>query len=400
MVTRLLGPATRAHDQPAPSDAACPVCGRDGLVESLTITSMPVFSDVLYQSVEDAFNAPTGDICLAGCPDCGLISNTRFEPGRLHGRLAWQRRSHSSPDAARWTRSVATQLAVRHGIAGGHLVDVGAGPGELARTLCQRSACTAQTFEPDTPGHGLLVAKPPADASTPDPADLVICSHVLEYAVDPVGVLEQTGERIQPRGPLERLPVYVEVSDAAFMLHHDAVWDVRYEHALYFDSNALKRTLLSAGYEPTRWGRTHGNRCAWVEAYTSPCHAVVDVTEPDERNLVSAINAFGRRFRERLTRLEDRLSHAETRGAVVLWGADPRCVTFCNLVPTAGNAIVVATSPSQLGKRLPGTGQPVMEPDAIRDLDIAIVVTVDPFSEKHARAWLVQSGIEASVILA
>src|SRR5688572_16061102 len=63
-----------------PSAASCSSCGSSGLLDFYEVADIPVQSNVLLTSREEAVSFPRGSLKLAFCPACGFISNTRFDP--------------------------------------------------------------------------------------------------------------------------------------------------------------------------------------------------------------------------------------------------------------------------------------------------------------------------------
>src|SRR5687767_1323904 len=63
----------------SPSSAGCPCCGSLGLLHFYEVTDIPVQSNVLLTSREQAVAFPRASLKLAYCPACGFITNTRFD---------------------------------------------------------------------------------------------------------------------------------------------------------------------------------------------------------------------------------------------------------------------------------------------------------------------------------
>src|SRR3954469_12721583 len=64
----------------SPSGAKCPCCGAGGLLDFYELRDLPVQSNALLTSREQALAFPRGSLKLAFCPGCGLIPNTLFDP--------------------------------------------------------------------------------------------------------------------------------------------------------------------------------------------------------------------------------------------------------------------------------------------------------------------------------
>ena len=57
----------------------CPVCDSDARREVMTVSDVPGFCNVLYDTADEAAAAPRGDIDLVMCEDCGLLYNASFD---------------------------------------------------------------------------------------------------------------------------------------------------------------------------------------------------------------------------------------------------------------------------------------------------------------------------------
>lgn len=378
----------------------CPACGESEVVPFLDLAGMPVFNNVLFADATSAMSAMTGDIRLAVCPQCGLISNQAFDPGKVNYSPAYENSLHASSTFSDWALGLASRLAADHDLVGGKVLEVGAGSGEFLAMLCELARCEGRGFDPshdesDVRAAGsrvqVVLDAAPVDAS---PADLVLCRHVLEHVDDPVGFLREIRSYVRPHRK-DRVPIYVEVPDAAYMIHEEAFWDVIYEHPLYFDEHALSRTFALAGMEITRTGRTFGNQYAWIEGLTDgDAGADRQRTGPID---VDACRRFSARFATCLATSSAVI--AGSGGEVVVWGAGSKGVTFCNLVAGADRTTVVDVSPVKWRKHLPVTGQLVHAPEDLVGREVARVLVMNELYVDEIRANLAELGLRPELVV-
>lgn len=387
----------------APTQSMCPACGGGDLETFLNLSGMPVFNNVLWPDRTSALMAAAGDIELVLCLGCGLISNARFEPERVLYSPAYENSLHGSSIFGAWATELAERLSSDHSLAGGHVLEVGAGSGEFLSLLCGVAGCTGVGFDPSHDERDERADSQVTTGTVPAvnaaEADLVVCRHVLEHVADPVAFLRSVADAVRPRpdgGP----PIYVEVPDASHMLERDAFWDVIYEHPLYFDQQALRATFHAAGLKATRSGQTFGGQFAWIEGLTHPRRDDGSTPRVDGERLLRAAAGFGERFSREIDRQQELLSaHADGLG-VVIWGAGSKGVTYCNLVPAAASSFVVDVSTKKAGKRVPVTGQPIHTPQSLIGLDISLVVIMNGMYEFEIRQSLNRLGISADVVVA
>ena len=57
----------------------CPACDGADATEVIELRAVPAFCNVLYDTAEEARQAPRGDLRLVMCPTCGLLYNAAFD---------------------------------------------------------------------------------------------------------------------------------------------------------------------------------------------------------------------------------------------------------------------------------------------------------------------------------
>ena len=383
-------------------DDSCPGCGDSATILFLGLADVPVFNNVLFVDSGDARSAATGDVRLVACTRCGLIANTAFVPSVVAYGPDYENSLHGSTTFSSWAEGLAQRLADAYLSEGGRVVEVGAGSGEFLAVLCEAAGCTGTGWDPSHRVGDTRAGSTRSDvrverSDVPLVADLVVCRHVLEHVPDPVAFLREIREAVVPQ--YGRLPIYVEVPDAAHMVMRDAVWDVIYEHPLYFDEGALARTLAAAGYEPIRTGTTFGDQFAWIEAWTDRAPDAPP-PPPSRQELIESCAGFGRRFAARIAELGEEILRAAQDGDVVVWGAGSKGVTFCNLVPGADAAVVVDVNPRKRGRYLPVTCQQVVGPHELRGLEVSLVVVMNAIYTEEIGDTLRTLGIRAPMVVA
>ena len=75
---------TPAEETPEEMPAhCCPSCGHGALLPFYEVDNVPAHSCLLMPGRAEAVAYPRGDLRLAFCPSCGMITNTCFD-SRLH----------------------------------------------------------------------------------------------------------------------------------------------------------------------------------------------------------------------------------------------------------------------------------------------------------------------------
>jgi SAM-dependent methyltransferase len=368
------------------------------------LQGLPVHTNVLWSSSDEARAAPRGDIALSLCRGCGLIWNTCFDPEVLSYDADYENSLHFSGEFRRYSEELAEQLIARHPLAGGHVAELGSGKGEFLALLCERAACTGIGFDPSYAGEadgradGRLTFV--RDLLGPDSdlgeADLVVCRHVVEHLEDPVGVLAMVRRALGERSAA----IYVEVPAAEYLLREDAIWDLIYPHVTCLSAAALGEILRRAGFHQREHGYSFGGQYLWVDATTEAWTPTDAQPRPDD-SLADAVGAFGERLLAKRELWADELPRLLAAGPVALWGAGAKGTTFLNLVP-AGESIqfVVDVNPRKQGKYVPGTGQEIVAPESLVEHPPATILVMNPVYSDEIAETLRQLGVDAHLVVA
>jgi hypothetical protein len=82
------------------------------------------------------------------------------------------------------------------------------------------------------------------------------------------------------------------------------------------------------------------------------------------------------------------LSNSEPGRSVIVWGAGAKAVTFLNIVDPTGSVIshVVELNPRKAGRFIAGSGQEIVEPNALRELRPEVIVLIVHYREEIGSA--------------
>lgn len=389
-----------------PPDAAetlrepCPACGNRTLSPLLVIDDVPVHCNILVATADDAIALPRGTLDLACCRHCALVVNVAFDPALLDYDGDYENALHHSPAFASYADDLARGLVERHDLHDRDIVEIGCGDAAFLEQLCALGGSRGYGFDPSY--HGPPTRGPVridraryGDRGARRPADFVVCRHVLEHVPDPLDLLRTLRAAVseRPHGA-----AYVEVPDARWTLEHGGIWDLIYEHYTYFSPPSLRHLFAAAGFSITRLMPAFQEQFLGVEAVVS------DVAPPVHDDgeaswLVARAASFVARRAQEIDRWHARLDAAEH---VVVWGAGSKGVTFVNTVPAAGSAVeaLVDVNPRKQGMHVPGTGHPIVAPDALPAVRPTLVVVMNPVYVEEISQRLGSLGVDAAVVVA
>jgi SAM-dependent methyltransferase len=386
--------------------ATCPACGGNDARSFLEVPGVPVECNLLLDSETAARSQPRGDIALALCRRCGMIWNTRFDPGLERYDVRYENSLWSSPTFAAYAEALIDRLIERYDIRGKRVLGIGSGRGEFLAELCQRGDNEALGFDPaydlteGLPGsHVHVVPDFFRDRYAEIRADVVICRHVLEHLEDPAGLLRLIHRTLEGRpGGM----TYIEVPNAAYMLRSESVWDVIYEHPHYFVEEALAGLARRSGLRVEHVFAGYGDQYLGMEAVPDEGTSADDLSGEAVAVLEDATERFADSYRSTIDSWGKRLADWSRSGRrLVLWGAGSKGVMFLNSVPEAGSIEgVVDINPRKQGHHVAGTGQRIIAPEELADRGADVVIAMNPLYREEIGGSLDALGVHANVVLA
>ncbi|MEZ5234633.1 MAG: class I SAM-dependent methyltransferase [Acidimicrobiales bacterium] len=372
----------------------------------VSLRDLPVFCNALYPTAAEAMAAPRGDLELRFSPSTGYLWNDAFDPDLVAYNPAYENSLHYSPRFQDFARDLADRLIERYDLRDRRIVEIGSGEGNFLALLCERGGNRGVGYDPSfDPARSKVVTSAQMEivreyypTDRPIDASLVLCQHVLEHVTDPAGLVEGVRASIPDDAATA---VYFEVPDATYMVSELAVWDLIYEHLSYFSAPTLQHLFERAGFEVVEVDRTFGDQYLYLEARPRRHGTPAPAPAPDTAaltKLAERVAAFGEHF-DRLRRLwSQRLTAMLADGPVAVWGAGSKGVSFLNLVQ-GGDTVqhVVDINPNKWGLHLPGTGQPVVGPDALAGSGVRNVVVMNPLYVEEIAAQVRSLGVDAEV---
>lgn len=389
-----------------PQDGArCVGCDRAALRPVLDVGTMPVHVGVLWPTREAAQSSASGRMVLAVCEYCGLVANSAFDAGLIDYSQKYDNALHGSPVFQRFEQSLVRHLADRYGLGpASTVVEVGCGSGHFLGLMCTETGAQGIGFDPShDPAHvdplagGVRFIRGEFDARDPDLAfDLLVCRQTLEHIADPRAFL--VGLHDSLAGQPDAV-AYFDVPNSTMPFRDLSIWDLVYEHCLYFVESSLRHLLEAQGWEVRDLRRTFEGQFLSVEA--APSRRAQAPAQPETTGLLADLERFAAEFRRRTERWQHRLEEYRRRGQrAVVWGAGARAVSFFNLVAAADIDEVVDVNPRKQGSYLGGTGQRIVSPEALRASRPDVVIILNPLYASEIEASLSALGVPAAVVAA
>lgn len=359
----------------------CPVCADEAAASFLVRDPVPVHQNLLTRTVDAALALNRGRLDLHACSRCGFVFNAAFDPRLLDYGAAYENTQTCSPAFEAHVASLADHLVEERGLRDARIVEIGCGKGGFLRALLERDAGNRGVgFDPSYSGPEndlggrLRVERRFFDESCGGTgADAVICRHVIEHIPDPVALLRLV--RSSTASPEVR--VFFETPCIEWILAHEVIWDVFYEHCSYFSAGSLTAAFQAAGFEVASVRHVFGGQYLWIEATPG---APSGAPARDGEGISTMARRFSTAEADHVARLRARLLALRRDGPVAMWGAAAKGATLASLVDPERDllACVVDLNPVKQGGYLPGTAHPIVAPAALGPLGVRTAVVTNP----------------------
>jgi hypothetical protein len=385
-----------------PARADCPVCGRRDLLPAIAFDALPVLCNALHPDAASARGAATGRFMLALCRDCTHAFNAAFEQDRVGYTQGYETSLHFSARFGVFAEELVKRLSGTYELAGRTVVDIGCGKGDFLKRLCAISGAQGVGFDKSfevSRGPGIAGVEFVNDWFTDAYAnlqpDFVSCRHVLEHIADPVRFLR--GLRAHP-GIKPETALYFEVPNALYTLRDLGIWDLIYEHVSYFTLPSLRMAFEAAGFDLIDAGTSFGEQYLYVEAIPGSVHE--HSPSPEAEEIGSLVRDFDNAHRAKINRWRDYLV-ARDPSQVVVWGAGSKGITFVNVVPGADRlTALIDLNPHKQGRFAPGTGTPVLAPEALHGRRIESIIVMNPLYREEIAATAAALRLSPEIVVA
>jgi SAM-dependent methyltransferase len=391
-----------------PPEGCCPACGSSHRERVLEQRAVPIHTSTLLPSREDAEGYPRGDLDLAVCVDCGLLTNVAFDAPTHDYSASYEEVQSFSSRFREYQRSLARTLVERHDLAGRDVLEIGCGRGDFLLELC--AATGGRGFGVDPSFREERLEGEAADRISvdrgfftpehvPPGVGAVVCRHTLEHIHDVRGFLRSLRAGLVERAP--QAVVVFEVPDTRRVLEETAFWDLFYEHCSYFTPGSFARAFRVAGLTPECLDRTFDDQYILLTARAgTPGDGDPLVLEETPGEVVTLCARFAEGIRRARDVWGGLLLEARDRGErAVIWGAGSKGVGFLSTLGVADEvASAVDINPAKHGMHMPGTGHEIVSPDELRVLRPGLVVVMNPIYEEEIARDLAERGVEARVV--
>jgi len=360
------------------TSGGCLACGAPEVQPLADLGSVPTQCTALWPDAESARQVPVGRIRLVSCSICGSVSNAEFDPALVPYDARYENSQFFSPRFGVYATTLAQRLVHDYGLRNRHVVEVGSGKGEFLSALSQAGVGRVTGFDPSYRGESddvalravTIVPEPFRAGLVAEPA-AVVCRHVLEHLVDPVGFLADLCAAMDDTSSV----LYLEVPNRKATFTGSGLWDVIYQHCTYFDAHSLAWVARRAGFEVLRAGTAFDDQFLFLEAIPTRSTAP---SPPSPAAVNEDARAFAALYDQVTAYWGGRLGRWSREGRRVgLWGAGAKGVTFLNVLDGDAVCLVIDVNPRKQGHFVAGTGHLVAAPAALVETPVDEVIVMN-----------------------
>jgi SAM-dependent methyltransferase len=389
------------------SKLRCPSCSASVNGTIYRVSSIPIHSCILLDSAEEARAFPRRDLELAFCTSCGFVFNRIFDESVMFYSSNFEESQHFSDTFNAFAKNLARSAAQKCAVGGKYVVEIGCGKGEFLRELCSVGGARGLGIDPayrvdegrsSNDSNVQFIADLYSDKYEHIDANVIVCRHTLEH-IAPVARFVQSIRKMA--GERRDTHVFFETPDAKRVLAEGAFWDIYYEHCSYFSPGAHARLFRRQGFDVTELSLLYDQQ--YIVQYARPdgCESAPRFElERDLPEMHELAECFPAKVQEIQRYWRNRIRSAWNGGArIVLWGGGSKAVSFVTTLGlTEEIAAAVDINPYKQGKFIPGTGHPVIAPQALLKQPPDLVVVMNPIYVPEIKKGLEKMGLAPEII--
>jgi Methyltransferase domain/C-methyltransferase C-terminal domain len=393
-----------------PTSTRCVVCASADIVPILDLSALPTDTIRLWPSRSAACSARKARMSLAYCKNCGHLFNRCYDDNLVDYEVDYENSQMFSSRFRRYAEELADRLISTYQLYNKKIVEIGGGKGDFLRIICDRGNNSGVSFGPSyrpapgdyIPANVRFITDYYSAKYTAEPANLIVCRHVLEHFSQPREFIETVRQAV---GDRKDLIVYFEVPNGEFILREQMFWEFIYQHPSYFTQSSLAKLFTVCGFQVLDIKESFGGQFLAIEASASADGGVPDEYSLSENRSTTAAlcRAFDAAFSARVANWRDRLKQLrEKKQRVIAWGAGAKGVSFLNIVDPMGSdiSLIVDVNPRKSGRFVPGSGQQIVGPNSLRQLHPDVIILMNAIYRDEIASDVAGLGLNPEILVA
>jgi len=304
----------------------CPICSDVNTYRILKFQDIPIFQNLNYETVEEAFACEKGVMDLFFCHRCGFIYNAAFESDKMAYSKNYENNQIYSSVFSSYIDEQINWIYDKFNLSRKkNIIEIGCGKGYYLDKLSDRlQNVKLLGFDPsysdgiyDEKSKNISIIKDFFSEKYSDISpDIIICRHVIEHISNPLEFLSTIYQAIKNN---IKCRLFFETPDAEYILKNNNYFDLPYEHCSYFSSSSIIAAFEKTGFHVVEIVKTFKEQYMWVIA--DIC-ADSDISISNELD-VALVDNFSIGIQNFITKWQDKLKELTD---TAVWGGGRRVV--------------------------------------------------------------------------
>jgi Methyltransferase domain/C-methyltransferase C-terminal domain len=334
----------------------CPLTGSENTQIIYQQQAVPLIQNKVYPTKAAAEKTACIDVTLAQSLDNGFVFSANFDDSIISYDENYQNEQSNSSYFQKHLDNV-IEIMQENKTLDGKVVEIGCGKAYFMDMLLAKGY-DVTGFDPTYEGDSPKVVKDFfSDKYAGIGASFIILRHTLEHIANPLEFINTVAAANNYKGK-----IYIEVPTFEWIMKHNAIEDIFYEHCNYFTLDTLQMLFTkSVG------GHIFNGQYIYVIA------ELADVKKELEKREVTPYVA---KFKERLAEYDALLKH---KGATAIWGVGAKGSTFLNLLDKKAEKVtcVVDINPKKQHQYVGGTGHYIIKPEELQEYKIENIIVMN-----------------------
>ena len=385
----------------------CPVCESGSVLLFAEVKDALVHCNILWKKREDALKARKGDLKLGFCARCGHVFNTAFDPEAMKYTEEYENSLHFSPVFQDYARGLAVKLIERYGLYKKEIIEIGCGKGDFLLLMSELGGNSGIGFDAsyirdrnDSRDRKVsFIQDLYSEKYAHFKGDMILSRQVLEHIRSPRSFVRKMRSAT---GSRPGAVVFCEVPNFMHTIKELAVWDIIYEHYSYFTPLSFSHLFNTDGFRVQSLEEGFNGQFLCLEATPDGKTDKAAGEAPGLDSLLQEVSSFFRRYTNKIAAWKYELEKIAARGqSAVVWGAGSKGVSFLNTLKSASEINhVVDINPYKQGNYVPGTGQEIVGPEALRDIDPDLIIIMNPIYTSEIWETVKRMGLKCRLLTA
>ncbi len=334
----------------------CPLTGSAHTTIIYQQEAVPLIQNKVYATREAARNAPCKEVVIAQSLDNGFVFSADFEDYTIDYDMHYQNEQSNSAYFRKHLEHVIEIMGDNQTL-DGKVVEIGCGKAYFMDMLLEKGVDIIgfdPTYEGDSPK---VIKEYFSDKYSGIAADFIILRHTLEHISHPFDFIKTIAAANNYKGK-----IYIEVPTFEWIVAHDAVEDIFYEHCNYFTLETLQMF-----FKKSTGGHFFNGQYIYV---------IADLADINEKIGIREIKPYEVKFEERLNEYSNMLNNP---GPIAIWGAGAKGSTFLNLLDKEGDKVkcLIDINPKKRHQYIGGTGHYIIGPEELEEYKIQTVIVMN-----------------------